>query len=290
MSEKTIAAFRDMLRDEKFTAIPGAFDALSARLLEKLGFRAIYLPGNALSLQLGIGQSLLTLNETVDAARRISGQLAVPVVVDGGSGFGGPVQVYRAIRELAAAGVAAIHMDDQPYPKRASYHLGKNDVAPVSHLETKLRIAREALEGNGVALIARCDAWKATKSIDATIERLVKYVDAGADALMVLDLPIEHVAMVKAALPGTPLIWFCTPSDTPPSTAELAEAGFNLGLYPFHSTAATVSAIVDTWGDFAADGVPKQNARPILSSAKLTQEIIGMERYWKVEEDYTIAD
>lgn len=266
-----------------FHAIPGIYDVLTACLIERLGFAALYLPGNALGLQLGAGQPLVTLTETVDATRRIAGALNVPLIVDAGAGFGAEIHVHRTVRELSSAGAAAIHIDDQPYPKQAAYHAGNGRVAHADELAAKLRTAKAARGEGDMLLIARSDVWKVTGSIEETIRRAQIYVEAGADALMILNLPAEHSATVRDAVPQTPLIWFATPSDAPPPAGDLAAAGFSLGLYPFDAIAAAAQAVVATWRDFATSGVPLRPDVSIRSTVKLVQEAIGMDHYLDIE-------
>ena len=266
-----------------FLPVPGIYDVLSARLLESLGFQALYLSGNALGLSLGVGQPLVTLPETVDAARRIAEATTAPLIVDAGGGFGSAIHARRAMRDLEAAGAAAIHMDDQPYPKRASYHLGVGGVAPAEELAAKLAVAAGARRDPDLLLIARTDVLKVTGSLEQAIERCRRYSEAGADAVMVLNLRPEQAGVVRAAIPDIGLAWFASPSDDPPTAAVLAEAGFGLALYPFQTIAVVAQAIEATWRDYPKTGLPTPGATPIRDVARRVQEVIGMEANWRIE-------
>lgn len=270
-----------------FFAVPGIYDPFSARMIESLGFPAAYLPGNALALHLGTGQPLVTLTETVEAARRIATAIAIPLIVDAGGGFGARIHVHRSVRELEAAGAAAIHLDDQPYPKRAAYHLGNGGVASVEEMVARLTVARAARRDPDLLLIARSDALKVTGKREEMTERARRYVEAGADALMILNLPPDHVAAIREHVPGVPLIWFASPSDTPPPAAALGEAGFGLGLYPFETFAAVADSIRATWCDYHAHGRPQGSPTSIRITAKRVQDIVGMPAFHDIEADET---
>lgn len=270
-----------------FLAVPGIYDPFSARTIESLGFSAVYLPGNALALHLGTGQPLVTLTETVDAARRIAAAIAIPLIVDAGGGFGAGIHVHRSVRELEAAGAAAIHLDDQPYPKRAAYHLGGGGVASAEEMVARLAVARAARRDPDLLLIARSDALKVTGKLGEMIDRARRYVEAGADALMILNLPFDQIAAIRECVPRVPLIWFATPSDTPPPAAALAEAGFGLGLYPFETFAAVAEAIRTTWCDYAEQGTPRGSQSSIRVVAKRVQDIVGMPAFHNIEADET---
>lgn len=273
---------REVMRRGFFTA-PGAFDPFTARAIESLGFPAVYLAGNAMGLHLAAGQPLVTLTETVDCARRVLGAVEAPLIVDAGAGFGGPAHVHRAVREFERAGVAAIHIDDQPYPKQAAYHLGRGALAPLREVLDKLSAAVAARAGDELLVFARCDALKVTGDLEPALERCAAYVRAGVDGLMILNLAPEQVATVRRVLPDTPLAWFATPSQTPPTAGELEAAGFDLALHPFDTAAAVAEAVLKVWGDFGLHGRPGRLADPITQTARRVQELIGMKTYWDIE-------
>jgi len=118
-----------------FTAAPGACDPFTARLIERAGFSAVYLGGNALGVSLAVGQPLVTLTETAEAAARICRTTESPLIVDAASGFGAPAHVRRSVRDIEASGAAALHIDDQPFPKSPSYHRGSGGLAPLEETE-----------------------------------------------------------------------------------------------------------------------------------------------------------
>jgi 2-methylisocitrate lyase-like PEP mutase family enzyme len=274
---------RSLLAEDRLIAAPGATDAFTARLIESLGFPAIYLGGNAIGLHLAAGQPLVTLTETVDCARQVLGAIEVPLIVDAGAGFGEPAHTHRAVRELERAGIAAIHIDDQPYPKRARYHVGQGGLAPMEEVAGKLAIACEARRSKDFLIFARTDALRVTGSLDETIARCRAYVAAGVDGLMVLDLAPADAAAVRQAVPDVPLAWFVSPATPPPPLAELAAAGFKLALYPFNTVAAIAEAVINTWTTLRDTGALAQSPAMLSHLRNSVQELIGMKTYWDIE-------
>ena len=131
MARPAPARLRAMLAQGRMVAAPGACDPFTARLIERAGFEAVYLGGNAMGLSLAKGQPLITLTETVDYAAKIVRTTDLPLIVDAGAGFGAAAHVHRTVLEIELTGAAGLHIDDQPYPKRPSYHRGDGGLAPI---------------------------------------------------------------------------------------------------------------------------------------------------------------
>jgi methylisocitrate lyase len=283
------AILRQQLAGRQFVAAPGVVDPYTARIVEQMGFQAVYLGGNALGLQLGVGQPFVTLTETADAVHRINRVVRVPVIADAGAGFGDAAHCTVAMRALVHAGAAAIHVDDQCYPKRAHYHCGRGRLVEPGVMADKLQAMHEAGAG-GPLLIARTDALRVTGSIDETIERTRRYVQAGADAVMVLDLGPAVAARFAQALPGVPLVWIGGIAEPVPTVAELQAAGFAMALYPFNTVGAISEAVAATWRDMAATGRPAVPPKPAAQTVAAALELIGMQAHWRIESATTERD
>lgn len=178
------ARLRELLAGDLVVA-PGAYDALSARLVEAAGFPAVYMTGFGTTASL-LGRpdvGLLTMTEMVQAASRIRSVVEVPVIADADPGYGNALNVIRTVREYEAAGVAAIHLEDQVAPKRCGHLEGKR-VVPASTMADRLRAAVAARSDPDFLLIARTDA-RAVEGLDAAIDRARRYREAGADMLFV---------------------------------------------------------------------------------------------------------
>ncbi len=271
------------------TVAPGACDPFTARLIERAGFEAVYLGGNALGLSLAKGQPLITLTETVEHAARIARSVDLPLIVDAAAGFGSPVHVHRTVLEIESAGAAALHIDDQPYPKRPAYHRGDGGLAAVEEVTWRLRIASQARRDPDTLLIARTDAFRVTGSLEETIMRARAYVEAGAEALMVLDLGPGDAPLISEALPGTPLVWIGGVVPPTPSVAQLEAAGFALALYPFNTIAAIADTVSGLWRKVRETGVLPQEDALLVRMRRELSEIAGLQTYWDMEDEMAAA-
>lgn len=287
MPQSGAARLRAMMRSGRMVVAPGASDPFTARLIERAGFAALYLGGNALGLSFAKGQPLITLTETVDHAAQIVRTSDLPLIVDAGAGFGSPVHVYRTVREIESTGAAALHIDDQPYPKRPDYHRGDGGLASVDEMVARLSVAAAARRDPDFAVIARTDALRVTGSLDEAIARGKVYAETGIDALMILDLAPEQVPTVRAALPGLPQVWIGGVVPPVPNVRELGESGFGIAVYPFNTIAAIAVAVSDLWAEFAKTGDIAQSDALLLRMRGELSEIAGMPVYWKLGDELT---
>src|SRR3954465_12127070 len=201
------AALRTLLERGEPVLAPGAYDGLSARLVERAGFPAVYMTGFGASASL-LGRpdvGLLSFAEMAGHARRLVQAVDVPGIADADDGYGNPLNVMRTIHEYEAAGVAALHIEDQVAPKRCGHMAGK-DVIEASEMVLKGRAAVGARRGD-LVIIARTDA-RAIEGLDAALERARAYRDAGADALFV-EAPEDEreIEAIAAAFPDTRLLF-----------------------------------------------------------------------------------
>jgi methylisocitrate lyase len=264
---------------------PGANDPFTARLIERAGFAALYLGGNALGLSFAKGQPLITLTETVDQAAKIVRTSDLPLIVDAGAGFGSPVHVHRTVREIESTGAAALHIDDQPYPKRPDYHRGDGGLAAVNEMVARLSVAVTARRDPDFVIIARTDALRVTGSLDEAIARGKLYAETGIDALMILDLAPEQVVAVRAALPGVPQVWIGGVVPPVPNVRDLEASGFGIAVYPFNTIAAIAVAVSDLWSELAKTGNIVQADELLLRMRGELSEIAGMPVYWKLGDE-----
>lgn len=227
---------------------PGAFDALSARIVEAAGFPAVYMTGFGTSAAL-LGRpdvGLLTQTEMVEAARRIVEAVGVPVIADADTGYGNALNVVRTVREYERAGVAAIHLEDQVLPKRCGHMEGKQ-LVPTEEMQAKIRAAVEARHDPDFLLIARTDA-RAVEGLDAAIARAKAYRAAGADVLFV-EAPQsrEEIERVAHELAGTPLLYnWAEQGKSPPMPWEdLRAMGYALIICPISLLLTATRAMVE---------------------------------------------
>ena len=230
------ARLREALQEAPLL-VPGVFNALSARMAERQGFRAGYLSGAALSAGVAalpdIG--LLTQTEFVAQARLLTAATSMPILADADTGFGEPLMIERTVRLYEAAGVAAIQLEDQQMPKRCGHLTGKSLVSP-EEMVRRLTAARDARHSPDFLLIARTDA-RSVEGFEACIERGLAYVEAGADLLFpeALETAEEFAACAEVMAPaGIPLIANMTEFGRSPllTAAELGAMGYAAVLFP----------------------------------------------------------
>jgi 2,3-dimethylmalate lyase len=273
------ARLRELLAGPEPVVAPGAYDALSARLVEQAGFDVVYMTGFGSTASL-IGRpdvGLLTGTEMIDNARRIVAAVGVPVIADADTGYGNAVNVVRTVQGYEQAGVAGIHLEDQVMPKKCGHMSGKT-VIGVDEMVGKIRAAVAARRDPDLLLIARTDA-AAVDGLAAAIARGRAYADAGADLLFV-EAPTsdDDIATVAAELHGVaPLVFnWAEGGRTPPlSLDRIAELGFSLVLFPIGTLLAATAGIRALLATLRTDGTPAA-ALPGLPTFDGFTDLIGL--------------
>lgn len=267
------ARLRALLAGTEPVVAPGAYDALSARLIEAAGFPAVYMTGFGVTASL-IGRpdvGLLTMTEMVQTARRIVSTVAVPVIADADTGYGNALNVVRTVQEYEAAGVAAIHLEDQVTPKRCG-HMDDKQVIGAGAAVDKIRAAVAARQDPDFVLIARTDA-NAVEGLDAAIERAKRYRDAGADALFVEALRDEReMERVADVFSGVPLLFnWAEGGKTPPVGLDrIRELGFRIVIYPISALLAATAAVREVIDRIKRDGSPINAVQDLPGFAEFT--------------------
>lgn len=225
--------FRDRLASGELLRFPGAFNPLSARLIEQKGFDGVYISGAVLAADLGLPDiGLTTLTEVAGRAKQIARMTDLPAIVDADTGFGEPMNVARTIQELEDAGLAGTHIEDQINPKRCGHLDGKSVVDEDTAIK-RIRAAADARRDPNFLLMARTDI-RAIEGLDAAIDRAKALVDAGADAIFpeaMRDLA-EFEAMADAL--DVPILANMTEFGKSDlfSVDQLREAGVNMVIWP----------------------------------------------------------
>ena len=181
---KATSKLRQMLASDQMVVAPFVLNALHARIAEDVGHQAVYMTGAGTAAERGFPDvGLLTMTEMVSNAKYIADAINIPVICDADTGYGNPLNVHRTVREYESAGVAAIHLEDQVFPKKCGFFAGKQ-VVPVEEHVQKIRAALDARTDPDFVIIARCDAYAVTGWED-TVRRCRAYTEAGADLVFV---------------------------------------------------------------------------------------------------------
>jgi 2,3-dimethylmalate lyase len=279
---------REMLAGTEPVLAPGAYDGLTARLVEEAGFEAVYMTGFGATASL-LGRpdiGLLTFSEMADNARRITQVVEVPVIADADNGYGNPINVIRTVREYETAGVSAIHIEDQISPKKCG-HLEGKQVIDASEMVEKVRAAVEARSSEDFVIIARTDA-RAVEGIDGALERARRYREAGADVLFV-EAPQseEEVAAVAEAFPDVPLLFNWLEGGKTPATplGQLKDLGFRLIIFPVSTLLAAARAVREVLARMRQDGDPTPIMDRLLPFEEFT-DLIGLPKIRELEERF----
>jgi 2-methylisocitrate lyase-like PEP mutase family enzyme len=213
--------------------LPGVPDALGARVVETLGFEAVYVTGAGVTnARLGVPDlGLITLSELADTVEAIREAVEIPIVVDADTGFGGPLNVRRTITTLQRRGANAIQLEDQVFPKRCGHFAGK-EVIPAAEMVAKLHAALDARADDSLLIVARTDA-RQTDGLPEALERAHLYREAGADVIFV-EAPTsrDELAEIGGRIDGPLLVNVVEGGDTPQlPAAELGALGFSIVLY-----------------------------------------------------------
>lgn len=262
-----------LIADGAPLVLPGVWDALSARLAARAGFRAVFVSGYALSAtRLAAGDlGLVTQTEVLDAAARIAAAVDVPVVVDIDTGYGDERNVERTVRELVRCGAAGCFLEDQVWPKRCG-HLEGKQVVPLDEYLPKLRAALAARGDEPFHVTARTDA-RAVYGLDEAVRRAQAAAAAGADAVFV-EAPesVAEMARVRAAVPAAvPLVANMVEGGKTPlrSAPDLAAAGYQIVVTPLTGLLASVRALARAYGALARDGSSQALAGELLTFGEM---------------------
>jgi carboxyvinyl-carboxyphosphonate phosphorylmutase len=268
---------------------PGAYDALSARLVEQAGFDVVYMTGFGTTAAL-LGRpdvGLLSGSEMVANAARLVAAVDLPVIADADTGYGNAINVVHTVRAFEQAGVAGIHLEDQVMPKKCGHMSGKA-VISAEEMVGKLRAAVAARGDPDFVIIARTDS-AATHGLDEALHRAQAYAHAGADLLFVeAPTSTEDITRLATELRGlAPLVFnWAEGGRTPPLTLEhITELGFAVVLFPIGTLLAATAAIRDLLARLRADGTPA-SALPELASFTEFTDLIGLEEINQLEQQF----
>jgi methylisocitrate lyase len=255
---------------ERPLAVPGVFCPLVGRLAERLGFRALYLSGAALSASAALPDvGLLTLTEFVDAARALTQASSLPILCDADTGFGETLNVERTVQLFEAAGVAGIHLEDQELPKRCGHLTGKT-LVPAEQMVAKVRAAVAARRDPAFVILARTDA-RSVEGFEQAVTRARQYVEAGADGIFPEALETREEFGRFAREVPVPLLANMTEFGRSPALDfdELAGLGYRLVLYPVSTLRMALKAAETVLSDILHKGHQRDRLEEMLTRREL---------------------
>jgi 2-methylisocitrate lyase-like PEP mutase family enzyme len=275
--------FRSYLTSEKVLAIPGCYDAFSAKVIEKLGFPYVYLTGFGVEAsRLGKpDMGLMTMNEIADHARNIVDAVSIPLISDIDTGFGGLLNLDRTIHTFEKAGVAGVHFEDQMFPKKCGAMSGRTMIEK-AEMVSRIRIALHSRKDPNFVLIARSDA-KEPLGFEAVKDRLFEYLNAGADLIMIGErYTLEELAELGREFTGK--LVFCGGivewEETNLPVSEYGTMGIKIVIYPLTGICAVAKALQRIYEPLREKGhiTPKHLKDDILHMNQVNQ-ILDIDRY-----------
>lgn len=251
------SVLRTLLSQSSIVVAPGAYDAISARMIEQAGFPAVYMTGSGTAASLGFPDyGLITMSEMVENAGVITRSISVPLIADADTGYGNELNVTRTVREYEARGVAAIHIEDQVAPKRCG-HLDGKEVVSREEYVSKIRAAVQARRDPNFVIIARTDA-RAVLGLDEAIGRANDALAAGADmAFVEAAQTLAEVAAIPQRVKGPCLLNLVAGGKTPLVGFDEAQAmGYRLAIVPGVLLRSAIATFDRVLNELAASRIP----------------------------------
>lgn len=280
---------RDLISAKEILIAPGAHDALTAKIIEKTGFKAVYMTGyGQAASHLGMPDvGLLTMSEMLGRANNFASSVDIPVIADGDTGFGNAINVMRTVRQYEMAGVAAIQLEDQVAPKKCGHMTGRQ-VIPVQEMAGKIKAAVEARENPDFVIIARTDA-RTVHGIEEAIRRGKAYEEAGADVLFI-ESPesAEEMKTITSSFNIPVLANMVEGGRTPLLSAqELEDIGYHLVIFPTSSTYITAQAMKVLMEELKNSGTTKNLIQQMIPFAEFNQ-FIGLTKIRELEAKFVL--
>jgi methylisocitrate lyase len=279
-----------MIKTKKPLVIPGVYDAIGAKIAEKVGFNAMFQTGYGTSATLfGMPDyGFIGATETVDNARRISNAISVPLIVDSDTGYGNALSVWKLVKELESAGAAGIFLEDQKWPKRCGHMQGK-EVIPQEEYTEKLGAALDARENKDFIIVARTDS-RATEGLEKSIERGIQNKKTGADAVFIeaprtLDEMKKIGKEIKAPLVANMIEGGATPMN---SAQTLSEIGFNIILYPLSVLFANTFATMNILQELKNTGTTSKYKQKVVNFDQFNS-LVELDKFKKMETKYKVT-
>ncbi len=282
-----MANLKKMLRSNKPIVIPGVYDAIGAKIAEKVGFEAMFQTGYGTSATLfGMPDfGFIGATETVDNARRICRAVSIPVIVDADTGYGNALSVWKLVQELEASGASGIFLEDQRWPKRCGHMQGKEVISQEEYTE-KLGAAIDARQSKDFIIVARTDA-RATEGLDNAIERGLQNKKTGADVVFI-EAPksIDEMKKIGKSINAPLVANMIEGGATPLSSADaLYKMGFKIILYPLSVLFANTFATMNILKELKKSGTTSKFKQKVVGFDQFN-DLVELPKFRKLEKKY----
>ncbi len=266
---------------------PGAYDPISARLVQSLGFETIYTGGYMSGAHLAVTEPLMTMTEQIAVAEKVARSVPLPVICDADAGYGEPVHAMHTVRSFEAAGIAAIHIEDQFFPKRASYHAGLEHVIPMDEFLEKIRYALQARTDPDFIIIGRTDAFTAVEGdMDEAIRRGNALRDLGVDVVMPRGVRSrEDLDTFRKGVPNIPLVVIAGSDDI--TVQEYTDLGYQMMIYATSPIIAAVDGYRRVYSSLRDTGHIGIDAQQVSTMRDEVEALISLPEYQQVEAETT---
>jgi len=279
---------REMLKTGKTYLIPGAYDGLSCRICQNMGAEIIYATGGGIARSTGIpDMGLITPKEIADRLEQMVDAVDLPIIGDMDTGYGNSLNAIRALRAYERVGLAGFHIEDQVFPKRCGHYEGK-EVVPAEELVGKIKALKDAATDPDMVVIARTDSL-AVEGLDAALERMHKYMEAGADVAFV-EAPrdMAQIERVAKELPYPKLLNMFWGGKTPVVQKEkLEELGFNLVIVPGDLQRAAIFAMQEAAKAILKEGHTESLAK-VMATFEDREAAVNTAHYMALDERYAV--
>ena len=277
---------RDLIATGETILIPGAHDPLMGRILQRMGFKALSVAGWMTGAHLVTPEPVMTMTEQVEVARGVVKVVDIPIVADAGTGYGDPIHVMRAVREFEDAGLAAIHIEDQVFPKRASYHRGLEHVCDLDEFLRRLEYALKARRDEDFMIMARTDAGNAVNGSWKEAARRARAVRAlGVEVLIPMVFTKESIEAFRQEFPDNDLVLSASTSFNSLHPDEILKYGFQLISYPLATIVASVAGVMELWRGVQKTGLAKLDPDWAREVREEIENAIGLPEFWEVEKE-----
>jgi carboxyvinyl-carboxyphosphonate phosphorylmutase len=284
---KKTTQFRNLIKQDGIILIPGAFCALVARIIEDLGFPAVYMTGYGTSSAI-IGRpdaGFVTMTEMVLNAKNIASAVEIPVISDADTGYGNAVNMTRTIREFEQSGIAGVHIEDQTWPKKCGHVAGRK-VIDVNEMIGKIKAALDARKDQDFLIIARTDS-RSVLGLEEAIDRVNAYAAAGADMVFV-DGPqsLEELKRIGQEVKAPLMVNISEGGVTPPlSSKQLEDLGYKIVIYPSSALLTATKSITDLLKLLKTEGTTEKFSEHMVM-LKDFHQFIGFPRVYEIEKKY----